>query len=163
MDRLVTDNPQNNMEVMMNLAFVKDKEVWIHGGDEKGEDCTLIKFAERMCQYSNGCCHYVHGFPSDIVGTDIDAIGDVYMDCSMSGCPIGTAYFIAIQAAEMRERLREYEKKQVPILLENQHKPYGISTNANSPWISRCPKCGKKVEGKQTKFCKYCGQGVKWE
>lgn len=53
-------------------------------------------------------------------------------------------------------------KKQEPILLENQHKPYGISTNANSPWISSCPRCGKKVEGKQTKFCKYCGQEVKW-
>ena len=54
-------------------------------------------------------------------------------------------------------------KDQEPILLENQHKPYGISTNANSPWISRCPKCGKKVEGKQTRFCKYCGRSVKWE
>lgn len=53
-------------------------------------------------------------------------------------------------------------KEQEPILLENQHKPYGISTNANSPWISRCPRCGKKVEGKQTRFCKYCGQAVKW-
>ena len=54
-------------------------------------------------------------------------------------------------------------KEQEPILLENQHKPYGISTNANSPWISRCPRCDKKVEGKQTRFCKYCGQAVKWE
>lgn len=50
-----------------------------------------------------------------------------------------------------------------PILLKNQHKPYGFSTNANSPWISRCPRCGKKVEGKQTRFCKYCGQEVKWD
>lgn len=54
-------------------------------------------------------------------------------------------------------------KEQEAILLENQHKPYGISTNANSPWISRCPRCGKKVEGKQTRFCKYCGQAVKWD
>lgn len=53
-------------------------------------------------------------------------------------------------------------KEQEPILLENQHKPYRISTNANSPWISRCPRCGRKVEGKQTRFCKYCGQAVKW-
>ena len=53
--------------------------------------------------------------------------------------------------------LRGMLKEQEPILLENQHKPHGISTNANSPWISRCPRCGKKVEGKQTKFCKYCG------
>ena len=56
----------------------------------------------------------------------------------------------------------ECMEEQEPILLENQHKPYGISTNANSPWISRCPRCGKKVEGKQTRFCKYCGQAVKW-
>lgn len=54
-------------------------------------------------------------------------------------------------------------KEQEPILLENQHKPYGHSTSANSPWISRCPKCGKKIEGKQTRFCKYCGQAVKWD
>ena len=54
-------------------------------------------------------------------------------------------------------------KAQQPILLENQHKPYGHFINANSPWISRCPKCGKKIEGKQTRFCKYCGQAVKWD
>ena len=54
-------------------------------------------------------------------------------------------------------------KEQEPILLENQHKPYGHYTSANSPWISRCPKCGKKIEGKQTRFCKYCGQAVKWK
>lgn len=54
-------------------------------------------------------------------------------------------------------------KEREPILLENQHKPHGISTNANSPWVSRCPKCGKKIEGKQTRFCKYCGRAVKWE
>lgn len=54
-------------------------------------------------------------------------------------------------------------KKQEPILLENQHKPFGYNTNANSPWISRCPKCEKKIEGKQTHYCKYCGQAVKWD
>lgn len=54
-------------------------------------------------------------------------------------------------------------KEQEAILLENQHKPYGHVINVNSPWISRCPRCGKKIEGKQTRFCKYCGQAVKWE
>ena len=66
------------------------------------------------------------------------------------------------KAQEEIKWLRGMLKEQEPILLENQHKPYGISTNANSPWISRCPRCGKKVEGKQTRFCKYCGQAVKW-
>ena len=66
---------------------------------------------------------------------------------------------------QQQERIAELEagQKQEPALLENQHKPYGHFINANSPWISRCPKCGKKVEGKQTRYCKYCGQAVKWE
>ena len=63
---------------------------------------------------------------------------------------------------QIKEEVEMLLKKHEPILLENQHKPYGIDTNANSPWISRCPRCGKKVEGKQTRFCKYCGQAVKW-
>ena len=54
-------------------------------------------------------------------------------------------------------------KGQEVTLLENQHKPYGFSTNANSPWISRCSRCGKKIEGKQMRFCKYCGKEARWE
>ena len=69
----------------------------------------------------------------------------------------------AVLAHKFMDEIMNLLKEQEPILLENQHKPYGNSTNANSPWISRCPKCGKKVEGKQTRFCKYCGQAVKWE
>lgn len=75
------------------------------------------------------------------------------------GCKIANESGWLINRRDDKCPLKERE----PILLENQHKPYGISTNANSPWISRCPRCGKKVEGKQTRFCKYCGQAVKWE
>ncbi len=154
MKHIITDDPQTNTEVMFNLAYVKDKEVWIRGGDEKGEDCTLIKFAERMCQYSNGSCHYVHGFPSDIVGTDIDAIGAVYMDCSMSGCPIGTAYFIAIQAAELRERVRKYEEKEDPVSPRTR-------TNKNGFKYWYCGKCGHQLPAGWPKRCDNCGQAVK--
>lgn len=80
---------------------------------------------------------------------------EAYKDCPYRGCETGCVVTIAKDALALL-------KEQEPILLENQHKPYGINTNANSPWISRCPRCGKKVEGKQTKFCKYCGQAVKW-
>ena len=67
------------------------------------------------------------------------------------------------EVQETAKAALELLKEQKPILLENQHKPYGHVINANSPWISRCPKCGKKIEGKQTPYCKYCGQAVKWE
>jgi hypothetical protein len=78
------------------------------------------------------------------------------------GCPYSDFEMLECERQLYRD-VEELLKAQEPILLENQHKPYGISTNANSPWISRCPRCGKKVEGKQARFCKYCGQAVKWE
>lgn len=78
-------------------------------------------------------------------------------------CPYNTGVHYNVCTYRLLSDALELLKEQEPILLENQHKPYGISTNANSPWISRCPRCGKKVEGKQTRFCKYCGQGVKWD
>ena len=108
MKKLVTDDPQNNMEVMFNLAFVKDKEVWIRDSGPDGKDCTLVKFTEEICR-KNPECNFEDCFPSEL--TDLADIGDIFMDCSMSGCPIGTAYFIAVQAAELRERLRMYEDK----------------------------------------------------
>ena len=112
MKKLVTDDPQNNMEVMFNLAFVKDKEVWIRDSGPDGEDCTLIDFSRQMCM-KNHECQFDDGFPADLAKNDFDQIGDLFMECSMCGCPIGTAYFIAIQAAELRERLRMYENDSV--------------------------------------------------
>ena len=81
-----------------------------------------------------------------------------------SECNVLAADALAL-IRQQQARIAELEagQKQEPALLENQHKPYGHFINANSPWISRCPKCGKKVEGKQTRYCKYCGQAVKWE
>ncbi len=110
MNSLVTDDPQTNTEVLFNLAYVKDKEVWIRGGGADGEDCTLIDFSRQMCM-KNHECQFDDGFPSDLGKNDFDQIGDLFMECSMCGCPIGTAYFIAIQAAELRERLQMYESK----------------------------------------------------
>lgn len=109
MQRLVTDDPQTNTEVMFNLAYVKDKEVWIRGGGDDGEDCTLIDFTNRMCE-RHDCLSYM--IQNEIEKDDIDNTGDRLLECSMSGCSVGTAYFIAIQAAELRERLRMYEEKE---------------------------------------------------
>ena len=50
MKKMVTDNPQDNVEIMLNLAYGKDGEVWIRGGSEEGEDCTLVDFAKRTCK-----------------------------------------------------------------------------------------------------------------
>lgn len=154
MNRLVTDNPQNNTEIMMNLAFVKDKEVWIRGGGPDGEDCTLIDFSKQMCM-KNHECQFDDGFPADLSKDDFDTIGDLFMECSMSGCAIGTAYFIAIQAAEMRERLRTYEEKDTPVFPKKRISNRGFQ-------YYYCGKCGHQLPAGCPKRCDNCGQEVSW-
>lgn len=107
MKPFVTDNPQNNVENMMNLAFAKDGEVWIRYGSKDGQsDCTLVDFCRRMCCVY-GACMYEH-VPYE-TNDELDTICDILTDCSGEGCPVGTTYFAMIQAAELRERLRMYE------------------------------------------------------
>ena len=154
MNRLVTDDPQTNTEVMFNLAFVKDKEVWIRGGGPDGEDCTLIEFQKRLCKNRNECnyeCADFDEFPWD----SVENIGDVLMDCSMDGCPQGTAYFIAIQAAELRERLRAYEEKDTPVFPKKRINNRGFQ-------YYYCGKCGHQLPAGCPKRCDNCGQSVKW-
>jgi len=105
MDKMVTDNPQNNTEMMLNLAYVKDKETWIRCGSEKGEDCTLIDFVNRACAEHK--CELAKDLKE--LGNDFFNVGDMLMWCSGDGCPIGTFYYVAVQAAELREALRKYE------------------------------------------------------
>ena len=155
MKNIVTDDPQDNMEIMMNLAFVKDNEVWIRGGGADGGDCTLIDFSKQMCM-KNHECQFDDGFPSDLGKNDFDQIGDLFMECSMCGCPIGTAYFIAIQAAELRERLRMYEDKDEPKMVR------GIYRTNDHEVKGGCPKCNALIAGQSSHFCKWCGQAVKW-
>ena len=55
-------------------------------------------------------------------------------------------------------------KAKEPKLVTNIHKEHNNVLNPNVPWVGKCPKCGKKIEGRNlTRFCKFCGQAVKWE
>lgn len=150
MKRLVTDDPQDNVEVMMNLAFVKDKEVWIRCGSETGEDCSipLVKYQNELCKRCELCKDV------ELDTENLDAIGDYYMDCSMDGCPIGTAYFIAIQAAELRERLRKFENDSEP-----DPKPAVIDNGK-----AFCPHCMSNIRlDMVSAYCAYCGKPVIWD
>lgn len=106
MNKLVTDNPMDNGMMMLNLVFVKDHEVWIRYGGEEGKDCSLVEFCKRLCSAYTSCNYDEVPYKVD---DDLDNIGDILMDCSGDGCPVGTMYFAMIQAAEMRERVRKYE------------------------------------------------------
>lgn len=96
--RIVTDNPQNNMEHVMNLAFEKNGEVWIRGG-YSGKDCTLSEFMRQICWC--GCSPHT---------TDPEETAEKFMECSMDGCALGTVYWICVQATELRECLKKIEE-----------------------------------------------------
>ena len=55
------------------------------------------------------------------------------------------------------ERREEIHRGKPPKVVNNihQHSP-------NAPLVGRCPNCGKKVEGRLSYFCKYCGQRITW-
>ena len=105
MDKIVKNNPHTNVEVLQNLAFIRYGEVWIRGGSIDG-DCTLVDFINRAC--SEHRCELATDLKK--LGHDFENVGEMLMDCSEEGCPIGTLYYVACQAAELREYLRIYEE-----------------------------------------------------
>lgn len=91
MERMTVDNPRNNRETLLNYAYAKDGRVYLSYADgECGVD---------LCEYiaKNACCQEV----------DAAAI----MDGACMECDNKTAilYTVAVQAAELRERLAYYE------------------------------------------------------
>ena len=92
MKRLTTDHPESNVELAMNLAYVKDSEVWLR----LYPDMSLCEYAAAACA-RQGC--------GDMTPESI--MEDGLNDCD--DCPVAIAYAAAIQAAELRERLKAYE------------------------------------------------------
>ena len=92
MNRLTTDNPESNYELGLNLAYVKDDEVWLR----LDPDMNLCEYAAKQCP-DFGCPGVT---PEEVMETGLLDCGD---------CPIAIMYAAAIQAAELRERLKQYE------------------------------------------------------
>lgn len=100
MERLTTDNPKGNFQMMMNLAYAKDGEVWLRGG--KDGDAKLFDVLTKFC--SDFCDPPTENFA--------EAYAEAYTDC-LAGyddvCAIALLFAVATQAAEMRGRLQDYE------------------------------------------------------
>ena len=92
MNRLTTDNPESNYELGLNLAYVKDDEVWLR----LGPDMNLCEYAAKQCP-GFGCPGVT---PEEVMETGLLDCGD---------CPVAMLYATACQAAAMREKLKRYE------------------------------------------------------
>lgn len=87
---------------------------------------------------------------------------------SVSDCAIEDAMELLKAQEEkvvnLTTKIAELTTLQEPMLVVDIHKEHNNVLNPNVPWVGKCPKCGKKVSGKNlTRFCMYCGQAVKWE
>lgn len=96
-ERLTTDKPQNNKDFLLNFAFVKDGEVYLRGMGDDGEEIRLCDYIAIRATSEKGC----ERTPQDI----LDGA------CNECHCELAALNIVAIQAAELRNRLAELEDK----------------------------------------------------
>ena len=103
--RLTTDSPKNNVEMALNLFFVKDKEVWVRGYGKDGADISLFDLSRDLTRWN---CPYV----------DLDISDDsfsmmmaewLWEDVESYEHVLALLYQAAWVCAELRERLKAYE------------------------------------------------------
>lgn len=78
MERLTTDNPQNNTEVALNLVYVKDGQAWVRNGrpDPGYPDVTLYDYM-RLIIADHGPMRFKADITDDELG---DALDDALFD-----------------------------------------------------------------------------------
>lgn len=143
MKRLTTDDA-NSIFFGLNLFFVKDREVWIRGGGPEPDyqDCTLTDWINRAAA--------AQGIELD--ADDAESLGDIMYDCLQYGADdtegiLALLHTAAVQAAEMRERLKMLED-----ILGNDytldHVRNSTQVDGESKWIhrdTRMPEPGVRV------------------
>ena len=106
--RITTDTPKNNLEMALNLFYVKDKEVWVREYGKNGADISLLNLTREILSYQ---CPYVE---SDISDDDLIMMMPEWLfdDVRATEHVIGLLYQAAWVCAELREHLKEFEDKE---------------------------------------------------
>ena len=143
MKRLTTDDTKSIL-FGFNLFFVKDNEVWIRGGGPEPDysDCTLTDWINRAAAAQG----------IELGADDAESLGDIMYDCLQFGADategiLALLHAAAVQAAEMRERLKMLED-----ILGNDyaldHVRNSTQVDGESKWIdcdARMPEPGVRV------------------
>lgn len=106
--RITTDAPKNNLEMALNLFYVKDKETWVRGYGKNGADISLLDLTREILSHQ---CPYVD---SDISDDDLIMMMPEWLfdDVRATEHVIGLLYQAAWVCAELREHLKQYEDKE---------------------------------------------------
>ena len=101
--RLTTNSPNGNVEQLLNYAYSQYGAVYLSFADGK-EDVRLAEYIAKLAN-KNGCkC------------TEKDILDG---HCTKCDCQLAVMYTVAVQAAELRERLKELEDKiEADLLIE---------------------------------------------
>lgn len=108
--RLTTDTPESNLEMALNLFYVKDKQTWVRGYGENGADISLTDLTqELMEQYTEPVVPPKTMSDGDISFTMAEWLFDG--TDSIEGI-LALLYQAAWVCAELRERLKRFEDKE---------------------------------------------------
>lgn len=103
--RLTTDTPKNNLEMALNLFYVKDRDVWVRGYGKNGADISLFDLSRELTRWN---CPYV----------DLDISDDsfsmmmaewLWEDVESFEHVLALLYQAAWVCAELREHLKQFE------------------------------------------------------
>ncbi len=120
MQRMTTDTPQTNMEILANFAYAKDKEVHLTYGDGM-EDVTLADYIVDHAKSDFECA----------VNREDVINGDSCWECD---CPLAVLNAVATQAAELRAKLKKYEDAEESGLLVRLPCKVGDTVWTNLAW-----------------------------
>ena len=96
-EKVVTDEPTTNYGFILNFARVKDREVVLSYADGE-EDVNLCEYIAELATKKGCFC----------TADDVRNSGA----CSECDCEVSILNIVAIQAAELRERLKYYENEE---------------------------------------------------
>lgn len=101
MERLTTDNPNGNFDMMLNYVYGQGGWACIRSGGDNVEPVLLTEWARKQC-VDQGC---------ENLPTDPEGIDQYIADCAFDTpcCPVFLAYTFAVQAVHLRDRLKQIE------------------------------------------------------
>lgn len=98
-EKVVTDEPTTNYGTVLNYARVKDREVVLSYADGE-EDVSLYEYIAKLATEKGCSC----------TADDVRNGSNCSCECGCD-CEVLILNIVAIQAAELRERLKYYEKE----------------------------------------------------
>ncbi len=123
---IVTDTPETNLSNALNLFFVRNGEAYVRGYGENGEGISLIDLVKRIAKQQRIRIPY--------------EISEYLTDCLCDNEPeskeglLALFYTAAWAFAEIRERLKKYEKSGLePEEIEAMKADIDVQAEKNNP------------------------------